>query len=62
MAGSEGKSDLKSADDQQNYAVGNSDPKNMQELTEYVSLMLLLHLSSNVLAAKDPSRNSCYSV
>jgi hypothetical protein len=37
MAGSEGKSDLKNADDQQNYAVGNSDPKNMQELTEYVS-------------------------
>ncbi|KAL1458527.1 hypothetical protein WDU94_008669 [Cyamophila willieti] len=40
MAGNEGKSDLKNADDQQNYAVGNSDPKNMQELTEYIQTLL----------------------
>jgi hypothetical protein len=32
------KQDLKSMDDQQNYADGNSsDPKNMQELTQHVS-------------------------
>jgi hypothetical protein len=32
------KQDLKSVDDQQNYSTGNnSDPKNMQELTQHVS-------------------------
>nr|CAD7452262.1 unnamed protein product [Timema tahoe] len=32
------KQELKTADDQQNYSVGNStDPKNMQELTQYIT-------------------------
>nr|CAD7568272.1 unnamed protein product [Timema californicum] len=35
------KQELKTADDQQNYSVGNStDPKNMQELTQYVQTLL----------------------
>ena len=38
------KPELKPVDDQQNYAVGNnSDPKNMQELTQYVSNYELIH-------------------
>ncbi|PSN37794.1 hypothetical protein C0J52_13360 [Blattella germanica] len=35
------KQDLKSVDDQQNYSVGtNGDPKNVQELTQYVQTLL----------------------
>lgn len=35
------KQEMKSEEDQQNYSVGNNtDPKNMQELTQYVQTLL----------------------
>lgn len=43
----EAKSEVK-AEDQQNFAVGNnSDPKDMQELTNYVSRILIPGLLSH---------------
>lgn len=39
------KPESKPNEDQQNFAVGTSDPKDLQELTQYVSRLLLFSTS-----------------